>query len=103
MKIISMYQKRMEEKNCGNCQNRRGGFDGGFDGEPFTCECVVFGDTPNQKDCPSFERRITMATLFNENSELKERVKFLEEENARLRKDLQKKEEESEWVDFWVD
>ena len=32
------------------------GWDGGFFGLPFTCECQIFGETENRKDCKEYKR-----------------------------------------------
>ena len=45
-----------EEKGCSNCRYQVTGWDGGFFGLPLTCECKIFGETENRKDCKEFKR-----------------------------------------------
>ena len=45
-----------EKKGCSNCRYQQTGWDGGFHGEPMTCECRIFGETENRKDCKKFKR-----------------------------------------------
>lgn len=47
--------KKENEKSCSNCRYFTG-WDGGFDGEPMTTECIHYGNTPNRKNCPKFKR-----------------------------------------------
>ena len=47
---------KKDEKCCSNCRYQMTGWDGGFFGLPFTCECQIFGETENRKDCKEFKR-----------------------------------------------
>lgn len=57
------------------------GWDGGFFGLPFTCECRIYGETENRKNCSYFEKKITKSYLLD-------KIKELEKENEQLRKQL---------------
>ena len=57
------------------------GFDGGFFGLPFTCECRIYGETENRKNCSDFKKKITKSYLLD-------KIKELEEENEQLRQEL---------------
>ena len=48
--------KKKDEKCCSNCRYQQTGWDGGFCGEPMTCECAYYGTTENRVDCPKFKR-----------------------------------------------
>ena len=48
--------KRKDKKGCSNCRYQMTGWDGGFFGEPMTCECQYYGTTENRKNCPKFKR-----------------------------------------------
>jgi hypothetical protein len=75
-----MSEKRFkDEKSCSNCRNQMTGFDGGFFGLPFTCECRIYGETENRKNCSDFEKKITKSYLLD-------KIKELEEENEQLKK-----------------
>lgn len=56
------------------------GWDGGFFGLPFTCECRIYGETENRKNCSDFKKKITKSYLLD-------KIKELEEENEQLRKE----------------
>lgn len=56
------------------------GFDGGFFGLPLTCECRIYGETENRKNCSDFKKKITKSYLLD-------KIKELEEENEQLRKE----------------
>ena len=47
---------KKDEKCCTNCRYQWTGWDGGFFGEPMTCECYYFGTTENRENCPKFKR-----------------------------------------------
>lgn len=68
-----------KKEGCSNCRHQMTGFDGGFFGLPFTCECRIYGETENRKSCPKFQRKITKNDLFD-------RINELEKENERLQK-----------------
>ena len=72
----------MSEKQCSNCQNQMSGFDGGFFGIPLTCECKIYGDTENRKNCKEYEKRLTKSDLLM-------RISELEKENEQLKKQLE--------------
>ena len=76
------------EKSCSNCKNQYGGFDGGFFGLPLTCECRVFGETENRKDCKEWEKRITKNDLLNEIANLRKENEQLQKENKEMRHEL---------------
>ena len=85
------------------------GWDGGFFGLPFTCECRIYGETEGRKNCSEFKKRVTKSDLLNkiqslekENEQLKKECKIavdemvtdykkLEKENERLRNQLERK------------
>lgn len=46
----------MSVNGCSDCRYQLTGWDGGFDGEPMTCECKLFGQTVNRKACSKFKR-----------------------------------------------
>lgn len=80
-----MSKKRFkDEMCCSNCRNQMTGFDGGFFGLPFTCECRIYGETENRKNCSDFEKKITKSCLLD-------KIKELEKENEQLKKQLNKK------------
>ena len=107
-----MSDKRFkDEKSCSNCRNQMTGFDGGFFGLPFTCECRIYGETEGRKNCSDFEKKIQKSYLLDkikelekENDQLKEEYKIaveemvtdykkLEKENEELRKDVENLQE----------
>lgn len=49
----------MMSEDCSNCRNQMTGFDGGFFGLPLTCECRIYGETENRKNCSDFKKKIT--------------------------------------------
>lgn len=55
------------------------GWDGGFFGLPFTCECRIYGETEGRKSCSKFKKRITKSDLLN-------KIQSLEKENEQLKK-----------------
>lgn len=67
--------------SCSDCRHQQSGFDGGFFGSPFTCECALFGVTENRKNCRKFEKKITRNSLFD-------KIYHLEKENEQLRKQV---------------
>ena len=77
-----MSEKRFkDEKSCSNCRNQMTGFDGGFFGLPLTCECKIYGETENRKNCSKFEKKITKDDLIF-------RIRELEKENEQLKNRL---------------
>lgn len=77
-----MSEKRFkDEKSCNNCRNQMTGFDGGFFGLPFTCECRIYGETENRKNCSDFKKKITKSYLLD-------KIKELEEENAKMKREI---------------
>lgn len=77
-----MSEKRFkDEKSCSNCRNQMTGFDGGFFGLPLTCECKIYGETENHKNCSKFEKKITKDDLVF-------RIRELEKENEKLKNRL---------------
>ena len=69
----------MTKSLCSNCRNQMTGWDGGFFGEPFTCECRIYGVTKGRKSCSNFKKRITKSDLLN-------KIQSLEKENEQLKK-----------------
>ena len=57
------------------------GFDGGFFGLPFTCECRIYGETEDRKNCSKFKKRVTKSDLLN-------KIQSLEKENEQLQTQL---------------
>ena len=56
------------------------GWDGGFFGLPFTCECRIYGETEGRKNCSEFKKRVTKSDLLN-------KIQSLEKENEQLKKE----------------
>ena len=80
---LMMSEKRFkDEKSCSNCRNQMTGFDGGFFGLPLTCECRIYGEAENRKNCSDFKKKITKSYLLD-------KIKELEEENEQLRLELE--------------
>ena len=75
------FKRFKDEVCCSNCRNQMTGFDGGFFGLPFTCECRIYGETENRKNCSGFEKKITKSYLLD-------KIKELEKENEQLRKQV---------------
>ena len=69
----------MTKSLCSNCRNQMTGWDGGFFGLPFTCECRIYGETEGRKNCSKFKKRVTKSDLLN-------KIQSLEKENEQLRK-----------------
>ena len=69
----------MTKSLCSNCRNQMTGWDGGFFGEPVTCECRIHGVTKGRKSCSNFEKRVTKSDLLN-------KIQSLEKENEQLKK-----------------
>lgn len=69
-------------EDCSNCRNQMTGWDGGFFGLPLTCECRIYGETENRKNCSDFKKKITKSYLLD-------KIKELEEENEQLRLELE--------------
>ena len=64
---------------CSECRHQMTGWDGGFFGEPVTCECRIYGETEGRKSCSKFEKKITKSDLLN-------KIQSLEKENEQLKK-----------------
>lgn len=71
---------RRDKKSCSSCKFQMTGFDGGFFGLPLTCECKIYGETENRKNCSKFEKKITKDDLFY-------KIRELEKENEQLKAD----------------
>lgn len=69
----------MTKSLCSNCRNQMTGWDGGFFGEPVTCECRIHGVTEGRKSCSEFKKRVTKSDLLN-------KIHSLEKENEQLKK-----------------
>ena len=70
----------MTKSLCSNCRNQMTGWDGGFFGLPFTCECRICGETEGRKNCSEFKKRVTKSDLLN-------KIQSLEKENEQLKKE----------------
>lgn len=71
---------KKKDKGCSSCRYQQTGWDGGFCGEPMTCECAYFGTTENRENCSKFEKKITKDDLFY-------KIRELEKENEQLKAD----------------
>lgn len=71
----------MTKSLCSNCRNQMTGWDGGFFGEPVTCECRIYGVTKGRKSCSKFKKRVTKSDLLN-------KIQSLEKENEQLKEEL---------------
>lgn len=76
------FKRFKDEVCCSNCRNQMTGFDGGFFGLPFTCECRIYGETENRKNCSDFEKKITKSYLLD-------KIKELEKENKQLKEEIE--------------
>ena len=76
----------MTKSLCSNCRNQMTGWDGGFFGLPFTCECRIYGETEGRKNCSKFKKRVTKSDLLN-------KIQSLEKENEQLQKDVENLQE----------
>ena len=76
----------MTKSLCSNCRNQMTGWDGGFFGLPFTCECRIHGETEGRKNCSEFKKRVTKSDLLN-------KIQSLEKENEQLLKDVENLQE----------
>ena len=74
---------------CCECRNQMSGWDGGFFGEPVTCECRIYGVTKGRKSCSKFKKRITKSDLLNKIQYLEKENEQLRQENVRLKDDAQ--------------
>ena len=74
---------RRDKKSCSNCRHQMTAFDGGFFGLPLTCECKIYGETENRKNCSKFEKKITKDDLFY-------KIQSLEKENEQLQQEKEK-------------
>ena len=73
----------MTKSLCSNCRNQMTGWDGGFFGEPVTCECKIHGVTKGRKSCSKFKKRVTKSDLLN-------KIQSLEKENEQLQQEKEK-------------
>lgn len=90
------FKRFKDEVCCSNCRNQMTGFDGGFFGLPFTCECRIYGETENRKNCSDFEKKITKSYLLD-------KIKELEKENEQLKNELRKEKSLREYSDSMYD
>ena len=77
----------MTKSLCSNCRNLMTGWDGGFFGEPVTCECRIHGVTKGRKSCSKFKKRVTKSDLLNKIQSLEKEQRKLEEEKVELMED----------------
>ena len=82
---------------CSECRHQMTGWDGGFFGEPLTCECRIYGVTEGRKGCSKFKKRITKSDLLNkiqslenEHERQNNEIKLLRKKIIELREDLEK-------------
>ena len=87
-----------EKKDCGNCKYQMTGFDGGFCGLPMTCECKIYGETENRKNCSEYEKKLTKYDLLMRIHELEEENEQLKERNEKLIKKLDRLEQYIETI-----
>ena len=87
----------MTKSLCSNCRNQMTGWDGGFFGEPVTCECRIYGVTKGRKSCSNFKKRVTKSDLLNkiqslenEHERQNNEIKLLRKKIIELREDLEK-------------
>ena len=87
----------MTKSLCSNCRNQMTGWDGGFFGEPVTCECRIHGVTKGRKSCSKFKKRVTKSDLLNkiqslenEHERQNNEIKLLRKKIIELREDLEK-------------
>ena len=73
----------MSKAICNDCRYQQTGWDGGFFGEPMTCECKIYGETKGRKSCSKFKKKVTKADLLK-------KIHSLENENAKLREERQR-------------
>lgn len=86
----------MTKSLCSNCRNQMTGWDGGFFGEPVTCECRIHGATKGRKSCSKFKKRVTKSDLLNKIQSLeKEKVELMEDCACQYRQ-IQKLESEND-------
>lgn len=82
---------------CSECIHQMTGWDGGFFGEPMTCECRIYGGTEGRKGCSKFKKRITKSDLLNkiqslenEHERQNNEIILLRKKIIELREDLEK-------------
>ena len=87
----------MTKSLCSNCRNQMTGWDGGFFGEPVTCECKIHGVTKGRKSCSKCKKRVTKSDLLNkiqslenEHERQNNEIKLLRKKIIELREDLEK-------------
>lgn len=87
----------MTKSLCSNCRNQMTGWDGGFFGLPFTCECRIYGETEGRKSCSKFKKKVTKSDLLNkiqslenEHERQNNEIKLLTKKIIELREDLEK-------------
>ena len=95
--INNQEQKIKILQQCSNCRNQMTGWDGGFFGEPLTCECRIHGVTKGRKSCSNFKKRVTKSDLLNkiqslenEHERQNNEIKLLRKKIIELREDLEK-------------
>ena len=71
----------MTKSLCSNCRNQMTGWDGGFFGEPVTCDCRIYGVTKGRKSCSKIKKRVTKSDLLN-------KIQCLENEITRQRNEI---------------
>ena len=74
----------MAKSLCSNCRNQMTGWDGGFFGEPMTCECRIYGETEGRKSCSNVKKRVTKCDLLKKICSLKKENEQLQQEKEKL-------------------
>ena len=80
----------MTKSLCSNCRNQMTGWDGGFFGEPLTCECRIYGETEGRKNCSKLENEQLKQSNDRFADTVAKQVSLLIElrkENEQLRRD----------------
>lgn len=79
----------MTKSLCSNCRNQMTGFDGGFFGLPFTCECRIYGETEGRKSCSKFKKKVTKSDLLNKIQSLENTILSLRERGNKAKQSNQ--------------
>lgn len=92
----------MTKSLCSNCRNQMTGWDGGFFGEPVTCECRIYGETEGRKSCSEFKKRVTKSDLLNKIQSLKKENEQLKKARDKSDKFIVKKGLEIEFLEWCI-
>lgn len=80
--------RSMSKAVCNDCRYQMTGWDGGFFGEPMTCECKIYGVTEGRKSCSKFKKKVTKADLLRRVNELEKENEFLRKEGQRRLREI---------------